>query len=352
MLTYHDAKFFLPLLEQEGIRYENINSMSLPRRALELRKILRKGGQDVVLAFLDGPTVYAELASLPSRKWGLVVSERSAVPNSHKRIFPWKRILHRLSDYVCTNSHTNRLMIEHSVPRLLGRVLTIYNTVDLANFHPIKISCKKSDKVKIAVVASHQRDKNLQGLVKAMSIMRRIRPDTRLEINWYGDIPPDSRPYDEGAEIIRREGMTEHIHLYPATQSIADVYNTADAVALVSFYEGLPNVVCEAMACGRPILMSNICDAENLVHEGENGFLFDPHSPDQIADRLIMFCDLSDTARAAMGAKSRQMAELIFSPEIIALKYMQLLEAAAQHKSIAPDHWVPDVPRSAHRAIG
>ena len=352
ILTYHDNKFFLHILEQEGIRYQNIRYMSRPERALEIRNILRKGNQDVVLAFLPGPSVYAELASLPSRKWGLVVSERTAVPNSHKRIFPWKRILHSLADYVCTNSHTNRLMIEHSVPQLSGRVVTIYNAVDLENFHPRKKYSDKTDRIIIAVVASHQVKKNLKGLIRAMSIVRRIRPDIRLEIHWYGDIHPDSSPFDEGVEMIMRNGLTEYMHLFPASKSIAAVYNSSDAVALVSFYEGLPNVVCEAMACGRPILMSNVCDAENLVLEGENGFLFDPHSADEISKSLIKFCDLSIETRYAMGSKSRQMAEYMFDPERVAAKYLRILEAAARRKSILPDHWVPEVPNSAFRTIG
>lgn len=352
MLTYHDNKFFLPLIEQAGIRYENIKFKSLITRALELRKILRKGKQDVVLAFLPGPSVYAELASLPSRKWGLVVSERSAVPNKSKIFFPPERIFHLLSDYVVTNSHTNRLIIERSIHQLSDRVVTIYNSVDLVRFHPQKRKCEKSEKIKIAVVASHKWVKNLKGLVRALSIVRHKRPEIKLEVNWYGDIHPDRRPYDEGAEMIRREGLENFLNLYPSTQAIEDVYNTCDAVALLSFYEGLPNVICEAMACGCPILMSNVCDAESLVNEGENGFLFNPHSAIQIADKLISFCDLSDIKRANMGYKSRQMAELMFGPDKITEKYMQTLEAAAQHKIIAPSHWVPDVPRSAYTAIG
>ena len=52
-----------------------------------------------------------------------------------------------------------------------------------------------------------------------------------------------------------------------------------------SLYEGLPNVVCEALAAGMPVLVSNVCDHPLLVADGERGFLFDPADPGSIRAR-------------------------------------------------------------------
>jgi glycosyltransferase involved in cell wall biosynthesis len=56
-----------------------------------------------------------------------------------------------------------------------------------------------------------------------------------------------------------------------------------DALIHPSLYEGLPNAVCEALAAGLPVLISNVCDHPLLVVEGERGFLFDPSDPLSIA---------------------------------------------------------------------
>ena len=351
-LTYRADDFFLPMLKNAGIKYRCLAGKSKAKRALKLRKVLRKGNQDVVLAFLPSPCIYAELASLPTRKWGLVVGERSAVAGSHLARFPWKRILHRVADYVCTNSHTNRLMIEHAVPRLAGRVATIYNAVDLDSFRPGIYQRKKNGPFRIVVVASHQRNKNLSGLVHAVSIVRSKCPDLSVEVSWYGDIHPDPIPYYNGLHLIQQSGLQDRVRLFPASRTLVEIYNSASAVALLSFYEGLPNVICEAMACGRPVLMSKVSDVDNLVRHGVNGFQFNPNSPDDIADTIIRFCRLNQHERDLMGKNSRAMAEKMFNSENIAASYLCLLEAAASRRKINIQHWIPEIPFSAYQTLG
>jgi glycosyltransferase involved in cell wall biosynthesis len=127
------------------------------------------------------------------------------------------------------------------------------------------------------------------------------------------------------------------------------VYRNADAVVLPSFFEGLPNTICEAMACGCPILQSNICDAGNLVKEGVNGFLFDPASPQSIAETLLRFAALTPDQRRAFGAASRRMAERMFSEEAVADAYERILSDASAGHRTTPQHWVPEVPESSVR---
>ncbi|MEI6178174.1 MAG: hypothetical protein WCS43_14870, partial [Verrucomicrobiota bacterium] len=65
LLTYHPHDFFLPLLRDAGIAYTCIETRSHWHRLWAIRQILRTGDHDVVLAFLDGPVLYAELAAIP-----------------------------------------------------------------------------------------------------------------------------------------------------------------------------------------------------------------------------------------------------------------------------------------------
>ncbi len=58
------------------------------------------------------------------------------------------------------------------------------------------------------------------------------------------------------------------------------------ALILGSYHEGLPNVVCEALATGRPVLASNVCDNPFLVESSVRGFLFDPSSPELLANAI------------------------------------------------------------------
>ena len=359
MLTYHPYDFFLPMLQEAGIEYTCLQSRSMPRRILAIRRALRHGSQDVVLAFLAAPNLFAELAAIPRRTWGLVVSERNVVSAASNSPLAWRRHFHRIADYVTTNSHTNRLMIERSVPAMKGRVITVYNTVDLETFYPVAhADTRDPTDLRIVVAATFRITKNVLGLIKALAIVNARSRSLRLRVDWYGRLPSerdrvlDRYSYKVVRRLIERHALQDSVIFHPPVCSIGDIYRGADAVALPSFFEGLPNAVCEAMACGRPILMTNVCDAGNLVKNGHNGFLFDPASPEDMARAILEFASLNVTERETMGRRSREMAERMFAPAPFAARYVEILSAAAARKRLPIEHWISDVPDSAYRSLG
>lgn len=359
-LTYYPDFFFASLLEKEGIEHQCITTNgSKIDRVRRFRSKIRHGDQDVVLAFLPTPCFLAEVAALPWRKWGLVVSERLAIPRAQRQGTDKLAWLHHLADYVTANSHTNRLMLEHEYPFLRGRTVTIYNCVDLQTFHPSsQAPIRMENEVRLVAVASYQKKKNLSGVISALGIVHGRSPDIKVHLDWYGgylllrDGKPDMSVYNAALAQASELGLGEFIHLHPPDSSISEVYQTADALILPSFFEGLPNVVCEAMACGCPVLMSDVCDAGNLVKPRENGFLFDPSSSESIADAILEFCEMPQAERRCLGQRGREMAEVIFSPQTFLNHYSELLTAAANRRHVKLEHWMPEVPESALRTAG
>lgn len=359
VLTYHKLEFFLPLLREAGVGYECLPAgLSKLGRAHALRRALRGGSHDVVLAMLDGPNLIAELASIPSRRWGLVVSERGLGASNRARV-PWRRLLHRTADYVLTNSHTNRLMIERSVPALAGRVATIYNTLDLEEFSPSSpVEARRPRSLRVAVVARYDANKNMSALVEAVAIAAKLAPDLDITVDWYGRIAGtvdgglQRVPYDKAVQMIQERGLEDRVRFHSETSDVIGILRSADAVALPSFIEGLPNTICEAMACGRPVLMSGVCDASNLVDEGRSGLLFDPASPDDIARALISLAEMDPLEREALGQRGRAIAERSFDSSKVISKFTEILQAAAHRERIKFEHWLPEIPATAYRTLG
>jgi glycosyltransferase involved in cell wall biosynthesis len=344
-VTYHPNDFFRPQLEAAGIDVECLHTLSRIRTALAVRKTLRASKQDVVLAFLEGPSLYAELAGLPSRHWGLVVSERSHLARSGAG-FGGKRIFHHLADYVTTNSHATRRALAQAVPTLASRLVTIYNCLDLSVFKPPSAPVEHPGHAfRFVVAASYRELKNTAGLAQALALVRRQDPNLRVEIDWYGD-PAflvrdalDTRYLESVQRLIHQLSLAASFRLHPATRDIVHEYQSADAVVLPSFIEGLPNAICEGMACGRPVLASRVGDVEMLVRPGRNGFLFDPARPESIAQAILDFCRLPRERRIEMGHESRRLAEDLFAPGPVAAAYARLLEAAAQQCTVPATHW-------------
>jgi len=345
-VTYHPDDFFLPVLQNAGIAVTCLKNLRRFQRPLALRRTLRSCSPDAVLAFLEGPSLYCELAGLPSRQWGLVVSERLQV--SAQRLFPdLKRWAHSLADYITTNSHANRCELVRLLPSLAGRVATIYNCLDLDFFSPGRPEPRNSG-IRFLTAASYQPRKNPLGLIQAFSLVRQRAPDFQFRLDWYGGFPtaagglPDRRHFEQARQAIRQHGLERHFYLHETTAKLREAYRTADVVVLPSFAEGLPNVLCEGMACGLPVLSSKIGDAEILVSEGRNGYLFDPRSPDDIARAILRLGMLSPSDRAQMGDCSRKFAQTLFAPSTAVRAYTALLEAAATRRSIPMPHSPPD----------
>ena len=331
-LIYHPGGHFLPELEAAKIACVCIPKTGRVRRVLKVRRVLREGRQDVVLAFLEAPSLYAELAGLPFRKWGLVVGERSAHPETGTGWRRWLRWPHRFADAVVANSHTNRQMLEQAWPALRPRLHTIYNALDLNRFYPLPVPRDGADPnspLRMVVVASYQRLKNMMGLAQALELLHQ-GGGKAIVVDWYGGTAPDPEPLREAAAFIQAHGLTSTLRLHPPIREVEAEYQRADMVGLFSQYEGLPNVVCEGMACGKPIVMSDVCDARHLVEDGKNGLLCDPRSPASIAKAIRRMASLDPDQRLRMGLDSRRRAEALFDPEVCLGRYEQILELASR----------------------
>jgi len=356
-LTYHPYDHFLPLLKAADIPCQLVPPCSYLNRGLAIRRILRQGWQDVVLAFLEGPCLYAELARIPRQNWGLVVGERCADPQIKKGTGRWLRHAHRLADAVICNSHTNRLMLEAEFPFLRLKLATVYNMVDLELFRPIPAVPRDVDNhqaraFRIAVAASYQEKKNMMGVAKALLILKRNRNNPPVVVDWFGAMQPDAKPFKRAKQFLVETGLSETLRFHPATHDIVGEFSQADAIGLFSFFEGLPNAVCEGMACGKPIILSNVCDAGNLVLDGKNGFLCDPSSPESMAKAIGRLAALSFDARRQMGLASRELAKRLFDAQIVIERYEKIFESAVCREPVAADgSWPAAVPESAVRTV-
>jgi len=342
--TYYRDDFYRSLLDRESVEHHFLGGRGKVSWALNVRRFLRTHGQDVVLAFLAGPSAYAELAGFPSRSWGLVVSERGAGCANGSWV---KTYLHTFADYVTLNSHSARIAIEKAHPRLRPKLTTIYNAVKVDAFTPPHRASAEPEELSLIVPARLDRNKNARGLLLALRMLNASQPALHLRVDWYGDQEAEPETVREVLSGITGLGLEEVFRLHPPADNIHDVMSQADAVVLPSFSEGLPNAVCEGLALGKPILMSAVCDAKNLVHEGVNGFLFNPGSPESIAGAIARFANLPSEERDRMGRASRAKAEVLFDVHTVVEHYLRMLEAAAARKACKMEHWPGALPGAA-----
>jgi glycosyltransferase involved in cell wall biosynthesis len=354
--TYRPTRFFDAAVEAAGVPIHRLPPSGRLRRALAFRRLLRRRRPDVVIAFLPGPGLYAELAGLPHRRFGLIVSEFTA-PESGVRAGDRLRLgAHHLADAVVTETDYVAGRLIGASPWIARKAVIILNGVDLNELRlPDTTGLSErpaTGATRVLVLAGYRPEKNPFGMLAAVEHVRRIAPDARVEFDWYGS----TSAADGHAGILRalrdalrQRGLEDVFRLHDAVRDVAPLYREASLVCLPSFYEGCSNVFCEASASGVPLVVSDVCDNRRFVLDGMTGFLADPHSPETFADAILRFHRLPASARREMGRRARAHAEALFDPDRFADDYETLIRCVARpgRRNRGSEHRTREVPRAA-----
>ena len=325
--TYFSYNFYVEQLKQSGVPYEVVKGAeSHWRRFFYLRKKLLAAQPDWVVAYLDTPCIMASLVNWLGGKFRLIVSERNTTQTltRRERLKFW---LYRKADYIVPNSYSQGDFVCKHFPQHKAKTVVIPNFVDLDKFACATERHRQQPAV-ILVVASIWASKNTKGFIDAVRLLRQHRND--FVVKWFGrdlrsTIPKNTTYAQECQRKIKEYGLEDTVFLYPKTKQIAEEYRKADYFCLPSFYEGTPNVLCEAMASSLPVICSRVCDNPKYVFEGENGFLFDPYDVKDMAAKLDEALQLSEALHAGYGRCSRAIAEEKMSEQVFVDRYLSLL---------------------------
>ena len=331
VLSYSGNNYYRELLEQSGISCKLVEEKRAVSRLLKVRREIRNGNYKAVIAFLGVPVFIAELAGLPFRRWKMIAGERSANPviaRSLKSRF--MRLFHFSADYVVSNSYANQELVKKVNPFLASAKLkVIYNTIDLEKFRPAEdFQFMQDNKLNIVVPASYRRLKNLTGLIEAVNLLR-DEEKSGLQIDWYGDKTPNKHPQfvlPEAEALIEKYRLHKVIALNDVEPAIENIIRQADAIGLFSFFEGLPNTVCEGMACGKPVIASAVSDVPLLIEDQTGGILCDPVDVSSITGALRSMLNCSPEKMQQMGQYNREKAEKLFDENKIVEEYLQLIK--------------------------
>lgn len=323
VVCYHDNRFYVDLLLTNGVPYVYLKrAENTAFRIWHIAQYLRKVKPDVVISYLETPSICACIAKIFNCSFKLIVSERNTTQFTGRN----ERIrfnLFRRANYVVPNAFSQEEYIKKCFPFLSNKVITIPNFVDLQHFFP---STKRERNIvpEIVIAASIWKSKNTLGFISAVSNLK--RHGIQFHISWYGKVNAHVDYYDMCQQRISELGVNDCIELQEKTQRICEKYHEADYFCLPSFYEGTPNVICEAMACGLPVACSDVCDNGRYVVEGENGFLFNPHDVNSIANAIEKMLSLDKENYYNYCNKSRERAEQLLSEKKFVESYIKLIE--------------------------
>lgn len=161
------------------------------------------------------------------------------------------------------------------------RIFYLPNFIDSQYFIPRGRRFDSSE-LRIIFVGRIGPPKKVERVIEIAERIRSLKINARISI--YGD----GIDFEKVIDLAKRKNLlNNNVIFFGRNNNIRDAYQSADVLLLTSDYEGTPNVVLEAMSCGLAIVASNVGDIPEIVHNGINGYTFEPDELDRAVTGLV-----------------------------------------------------------------
>ena len=219
-------------------------------------------------------------------------------------------------------------------------VNTLHNAVDLERFHPdgqrlnLDALCKLpplgDGGVRIGLVATFARWKGHDVFLKALSSIRAAVP-VRGYIIGAPIYQTDASQFsvDELRELAASNGLAQTVGFTGHVEDVPSVLRSLDIVVHASVEpEPFGLVIAEAMACGRPVVVSQAGGAAEIAQGG--AMFHHPGAADQLADRLTTLVRDAELRRT-LSLAGREAAVRLFGRTRLANSLIPIYESLAGH---------------------
>jgi glycosyltransferase involved in cell wall biosynthesis len=193
--------------------------------------------------------------------------------------------------------------------------------VDIKRFKPHYK--EDSQNIKFLLIARIIWEKGIGEYVKAAREIKKTYPNVEFCLLGFLDVEnPGAITKNEMNEWVE-EGVINYLGV---SDNVDVVIQSADCVVLPSYYrEGTPKALLESGSSGKPIITTDSVGCRDVVDHGENGYICEPRSWEDLKLKIEMFLALSHEERLEMGRKSREKIEKEFDEKIVINKYLDLL---------------------------
>ena len=199
------------------------------------------------------------------------------------------------------------------------KISVIHNGVDTTLFIP-RTSEKTADKKQILWVGRHVPGKGVEYLIDAFSRVLRKIPGTHLVLVGLG---PEKLAIEDRLRKLYLQSSVTLID-YLDNAELPDVYKNSDLFVLPSLMEGVPRTLLEAMACGVPVVTTNLPHLVDIIDGA--GLVVPPKEPTLLSDAILTILDDASLAEK-MGQQGRKKIEQEYSWEDTVKKTLVLYES-------------------------
>jgi glycosyltransferase involved in cell wall biosynthesis len=259
-----------------------------------LYKLLREERPSILHCWMVHANLLGRLVGRLARLPVIITSRRNVEIGG-----PWreraKRLTRRLDDAVIAVCELARQVEIERTGAAPDKVVTIYNGIDPFPAVPSETVAQlrhdfglRSDAPVAICVSRLHPQKGHEDLLAAWRRVTAVYPHVDLLIVGDGR---------RRSELERLAARQSHVHFTGQRDDVAELLALSDLLILPSLWEGLPNVVLEAMAAGLPVVATAVGGTPELVIDGKTGLLVPPRDPAALAQAILALLTEPDLAQ-------------------------------------------------------
>ncbi|MGL6064070.1 MAG: glycosyltransferase [Fusobacteriaceae bacterium] len=263
------------------------NSKTSILNVFEILKEIRKGKYNIVHSHLVHSQIWTGLASLMdfSRKRSYVTTEHSTSNNRREKLiykYLDKFIFSRYKKVICISEAVKVSLINWlGIKNPKKKYVIIENGVNIDYLRQLKPISRenfnlKNEDIIITMVSRLEKAKDHETLLKAMTLLPKIY---KLLIVGEGEREAELK------ELVKNLKIEKRVQFLGMRQNIGEIFKTSNIAVQSSYFEGFGITAVEAMACGVPLIASDVPGLNDVVRGG--GILFSLGNSLELAKKIL-----------------------------------------------------------------
>jgi glycosyltransferase involved in cell wall biosynthesis len=291
-------------------------------------RLMRERAVDVVHAFLFDSEIVARLAARRARVNVVIASERNA-----DYVRPWShrvalRVTRSAFDVMIANSEAGKRFNVRTQRLDPDRIHVVRNGVDTERFRPTDSAPLRRElgilpgEPVVGMIAAFKRQKRHADYFRLAQVILRRSPEARflcvgepLRDNHQGAADYHKRM----RALVETLGIAPRFLFLGRRDDMPAVYSLCDVTVLTSEHEGTPNVLIESLACGVPVVATDVADNRAIIRDGQVGYLAPVGDVPLLARRVRELLE-DETLRRRLGTQGRVWVQSEFSLETMTRK--------------------------------
>lgn len=293
-LTFYDAGDVYPFPGEYQCLYETIsrnpakNLWKLLSRAHAIARYSRLIGAGKCISFMEEanfPNILAKIVFWNQAR--TIISIRQSqrfIPSFFQLI---GKILYPFTDHIVTVSEDEKINLIENYGIKDEKITTIYNGVNLEKIkrlqdEPLGLNDDifKDDTFSFITIGRLTRQKNYPLLIKAFAQIHAEYPETRLLIIGEGEMKEELQKLSTSTDYSGVCFLWKKANVFPFLRR-------SNAFILASLWEGFPNVLIEAMACGLPVISTDCpTGPKEILDNGKYGFLIESNNESELYEAM------------------------------------------------------------------